>query len=350
MIVESRPVLGEEGPTPWQGSGLADTVVTAGGDVIPVRATARRPAWASLPLAVRHLIETSAGAPVSAAESTGTGFTPGFASRLALADGRSIFVKAASSTYDALHGWALSDAYREEVRKRRLLPHDIGAPTLLWHLDVDVDEERWVIAAFEHIGAAPPRRPWRSDQLRSVVNKLEAIAPALTPVPTGLSLESADELLMSGFEDRMGQLRSRSHNHRWLDAVEQLCRDHSALLAGSSVVHMDLRDDNVLISATGEVWFVDWNWPVAGAPWIDLVCLLLSAGGDGHDVEAVLAQHPLTDDVDPVAVDALLAVLWSFWADGMLRPVVASSPHLRAHQAWYADVTRNWLDQRLARR
>lgn len=350
MTDESREVLNGEARAHGLAGGGSDTVVTAEGVVIPVRATARRPGWASLPPAVQRLIERSAGAAVSATASTGTGFTPGFASSLRLADGRTIFVKAASSAYDALHGWPLSDAYREEVRKRELLPSDIGAPALLWHLDVALEAERWVIAAFEHVDAAPPRRPWRADQLRSVVDKLAEIAPALARVPTGLTLESADEHLMSDFEDRMGQLRGRHLDRRWLDDVEQLCHAHSTRLSGSGVVHLDMRDDNVLVSAAGQVWFVDWNWPVAGAPWIDLVCLLLSARGDGHDVEALLADHPLSRDVDPVAVDTLLAVLWSFWADHRLREVLPSSPHLRNHQAWYADVTRDWLSERLAQR
>ncbi len=333
-------------PRGWQ----HDTVVTAGGVALPVRATARRPTWQSLPPAVRHLIEESAGAAVSAAESTGTGFTPGFASGLTMADGRRLFVKAASSAYDAVYGWSLSDAYREEVRKRALLPRGIGAPAMLWHHDIDVDAERWVLVAFEYIDAAPPRRPWRAVQLRSVVDKLADVAPALAEAPVGLSLESADEHLMSNFDARMESLRAAPHDRQWLHQIERLCRAHADRLAGGSVVHMDLRDDNVLIDNAGDVWFVDWNWPVAGAAWIDLVCLLLSARGDGHDVEALLAQHRLTREVDPLSVDTLLAVLWSFWADGMRKPVPSGSPHLRDHQEWYADVTREWLHERLARR
>jgi hypothetical protein len=94
-----------------------DRVVTSTGVVVPVRATARRPVWTELPAGVRDLVEGRLGAGVVSAHSTGTGFTPGFASRLVLDDGRSVFVKAASSAYDRAHGWPLSDAYRDEVRK-----------------------------------------------------------------------------------------------------------------------------------------------------------------------------------------------------------------------------------------
>ncbi|MBA2773027.1 MAG: hypothetical protein H0U36_03145, partial [Nocardioidaceae bacterium] len=119
-------------------------------------------------------------------------------------------------------------------------------------------------------------------------------------------------------------------------------------LAGTGVVHMDLRDDNVLISDAGQVWFVDWNWPVVGPPWVDPVCILLSARGDGLDVESLIAEHPVFRGVPPRAVDCLLAVLWSFWGAAQHESVPAGSPHLRDHQRWYCDVTGGWLAERLA--
>ena len=98
-------------------------------------------------------------------------------------------------------------------------------------------------------------------------------------------------------------------------------------------MHGDLRDDNILVSDAGQVWIVDWNWPVLGVPWIDLVCLLLSARGDGHDADAILTASPLTRDVDPHEIDVLLGVLWSFWAAARHEdPVPTHSPHLRDHQ------------------
>ncbi|MBA2573517.1 MAG: phosphotransferase [Nocardioidaceae bacterium] len=330
----------------WQ----LDQVTTRDGVVVPVRATARRPQWRDLPPGVRELISDTVGAAVVAAQSTGTGFTPGFASRLELDDGRDVFVKAASSADDELHGWPLSDAYRDEVRKLSLLPDGIGAPALLWHHDAEVAGLRWIIVAFEYVEGAPPRRPWQSDQLHLVLDKLAATAPALTRVPAGLHLERADEHLMADFDERMTLLRESTGDSEWLDTVEQLCRDDSKLLAGESIVHMDLRDDNVLIGPAGDVWFVDWNWPVLGAKWIDLVCLLLSARGDGLDVESMCAGHQLSRDVEPIAIDSLLAVLWSFWGLQITEPVPPGSPHLRDHQTWYEEVTRDWLAERLRNR
>jgi hypothetical protein len=339
---------GDEGDeSGWQ----HDRVVTSTGVVVPVRATSRRPQWAELPEGVRALIESRLGSEVVSALSAGTGFTPGFASRLTLADGSSVFVKAASSAYDRVHGWPLSDAYREEVRKLALLPDGIGAPPLLWSEDCAVDGEQWIAVAFQNIDGRPPRRPWRQHQLDLVLDRIAAIAPLLRPAPTGLDLEPIGEHLAGNAEERLERIAPLEPDAAWLTAMSSLCADALAgAIAGDAVVHMDLREDNILIDSADQVWFVDWNWPVVGADWVDLVCLVLSAVGDGYDGESLLATHPLTRDVDPRAVNALLAVLWSFWAVGVLDPVPHGSPHLRDHQRWYLDTTRAWLERRLGGR
>jgi hypothetical protein len=90
---------------------------------VPQQATAVRPSWSELPAEARAIIETRCGADVVAAESMGAGFTPGFASRLRLADGRRVFVKAADETTRGL----FADSYREEIGKLRTLPDAIPA-------------------------------------------------------------------------------------------------------------------------------------------------------------------------------------------------------------------------------
>jgi len=339
--------VGRDEESGWE----RDRVVTSTGVVVPVRATARRPIWSELPVGVRAVLEGRLGSAVVSAHSAGTGFTPGFASRLVLDDGRSVFVKAASSAYDRVHGWPLSDAYRDEARKLALLPDGIGAPPMLWHEDCEVDGERWIVEAFQFVDGRPPRRPWRRDQLDLVLDKLAEIAPRLAPAPPALNLESIEEHLVGRVDDRLAKIASLEADEDWLAAVSRLCAEAAAgLIGGDSVVHMDLREDNVLIDPEGGVWFVDWNWPVLGAAWADLVCLVLSAAGDGYDADALLAKHPLSRDVDPHAIDAFLAVLWTFWAVAAHEPVPHGSPHLRDHQQWYLDTTRAWLASRLAQR
>ena len=329
--------------TPW----YDDHVLLRDGLVIPVRATARRPRWEQLPHAVRAAIEVAAGSEVITTWSAGTGFTPGFASRLDLADGTRIFVKAASSADDTQHGWPISNAYREELRKLSLLSHDIGAPALQWHRELEAEGEQWIVLGFEYADATPPRRPWRAEQLRSVLDAFVEHASELAVVPPELELESLADHLLATYPERLERIGDLEGDSEWLGVVANLCAEGWEQLAGTGVVHMDLRDDNVLINDAGRVWFVDWNWPVMGPPWVDPVCILLSARGDGLDVETLVAEHPSLRDVPPRAINCLLAVLWSFWGAAKHEAVPLGSPHLRDHQRWYGDATRNWLEERL---
>jgi hypothetical protein len=328
---------------------IADRVVTRDGRVVPVRATARRPHWADLPASVREAIEFRLDSEVVSTSSTGIGFTPGFASRLDLADGRRVFVKAASDADDARYGWQLSEAYREEIRKLRALPSNLPAPALWWTVDDDIAGVRWVILCFDYVDGAPPRRPWRPGELRLVIDALAELAPLVARAPDGLDLPHFAEKFHD-VEAWAAQVIERDGFSRWLDEITVLARESLTRCAGTTVVHMDLRDDNLLIGCGGKIWICDWNWPLLGASWLDLVCLLISVAGDGLDADAVLATHPLTRDLEPRSIDAWLATLWLFFTTSRELPVPAHSPHLRDHQAWYADATADWLHARLSRR
>ncbi len=329
-------------PYDWE----ADQVLTRAGAAVPVRATSRRPTWAELPRPVQGRIEAEADCSVLSTRSTGTGFTSGFASRLDLGDGRRIFVKAASGVDDVRAGWQISQSYREEARKLRSLPDGIGAPPLLWVVDETIDGDQWVIEAFQYVDGAPPRRPWRADQLQLVVAKLADIAPLLATAPPVLALATfADD-----FEDWRGWLdtvRARDGDSGWLNHIETLATESVERCSGESVTHLDLRDDNVLIGTDGQVWICDWNWPIQAAPWLDLVTLLISAAGDGHNVDDLLAEHPVTRTVEPRSIDSWLANLWLYFATAHDQEVPPHSPHLRDHQRWYFETTGDWLARRL---
>jgi hypothetical protein len=327
---------------------IADQVVTRDGRVVPVRATARRPQWVDLAASAREAITFLLGSEVIRASSTGTGFTPGFASRLDLADGRRVFVKAASDADDARYGWPLSEAYREESRKLRALPRELPAPELLWAVDDDIAGTQWVILCFEYVDGTPPRRPWQPHELRVVTDALARLAPLVAEAPEGLDLPLFAEEFPD-VEAWLARVIERNKSSRWLDQVSGLARESLTRCAGTAVAHLDLRDDNILIGRSGRVWICDWNWPLLGAPWLDLVTLLIGAAGDGLDADGVLATHPLTRDVELLSIDAWLATVWLYFTTSMERPVPVHSPHLRDHQAWYAEATEDWLRHRLSR-
>lgn len=311
---------------------------------VPHRATARRPAWHTLPDVVRAAVEERSGAPVLRARSQDGGFTEGFASRLELADGRRVFVKAAPP------GGHAHPAYRQEAKVVAALPEAVPATRLLWTADVD----DWVVLAFEDVEGRTPERPWDPAELAAVLGSLEVLAAALTPVPEALlplgALDDLDGEL--GFWRRCaaGGPDLAAVPHGWLHRVDELAALESTwtrAAAGDGAVHFDMRDDNVLLAADGRVLVCDWNWLLLGAPWVDLVGLLVSVHGDGLDADAVLATHPLTRDVPARSLDAYLVGLAGYFVGAAAQPPVESSPWLRVHQAWWRDAALDWLASRL---
>lgn len=301
---------------------------------IPHGRTARRLDWLLLPPMTRRLVEDRFGTKVVDATSAGAGFTPGCASVLTGADGRRMFLKAASKKAQR----PFADAYREEIRKLRHLPSGLPVPQLLWSHEDDL----WVLLALEHVDGHNPARPWRRDELDASLDTLEVLAQTLTPPP--LRLDTFAHEFADCLED-WDHVRATAPDWPHLEEAAELASHFATATAGNTVVHTDARDDNFLLTSRG-AYLCDWNWPVVGAAWIDTVCLLMTAFGDGVDADALLTERNLTRHVDPGDIDTLLALLSGFFLRRRDAPVPHSSPHLRSHQDWCAEVTWAWLAQR----
>ena len=307
---------------------------------VPTGATAVRPAWSDLPPGLRELIEAHLGAPVRRAVSQGSGFTPGFASRLELADGGRAFVKAASDE----RPWLLA-AYASEVTKLALLPAEVAAPRLRASLRESVGGSQWLVLVFDEVAGRPPVRPWRRDEAAAALAATAEISRALTPSPDGFPWEdlSADLARMQpAGEDPLEATEWQPHRP---ELCELLVATED-LLAGDTLVHGDLRDDNLIVDADGRMWVCDWNFPILGPVWADAVCLAISMFGDGLDADALLAGTGLLTGADGAAVDCLLTHLLRYFLASAGQEPNPTSPYLRAHQRWYAEVTAGWLRSR----
>ena len=308
---------------------------------IPHGHTARRLEWPHLPPHVRAIVEDRCGSTVASADSQGAGFTPGFASVLTCADGTQHFVKAASDKAQR----PFAEAYREEARKLAALPAAAPAPRLLWTHDGD----GWMVLATEYVASRPPARPWREADLLRCVGMVERLAGDLTPPPGGLTLDPIatefadwpaywdrlrdDPPDLPGFAEHAAQAAG-------------IAAGFAAVTAGSTLVHTDVRDDNLLLADDGRVLLCDWNWPVVGAAWLDLVFLMIGPRGDGLDVDAVLGASPLLRDVAAEAVDTVIALVTGYFLASAALPVPSTSPHMRAAQRWQGEVCWDWLGER----
>ena len=304
---------------------------------VPHGRTARRLEWAHLPPMVRRLVEGRLGSPVARAESQGSGFTPGFASRLTGEDGSRLFVKAASKKAQP----QFAASYAEEARKLGKLPDGLPVPALRWVHDDDL----WIVLGFECVDARSPKRPWRREELLSCLDTLAVVAETMNPVPAGFDLNPMTEEL-PGLVTGWGYMRT--HHPAWphLEDAADLAASYDNFPGNDCFAHTDARDDNFLVTEAGGTLLCDWNWPALAPVWMDAVDLLVSAHGDGLDADALLAEHPLTRDADPDHVDAWLAMLAGFMLEARDRPVPPSSPYLRVHSNWWAEATWSWLASR----
>lgn len=306
---------------------------------IPVGDTAQRPTWQQLPEVVHDWLTDHLGAAVTAASSRRSGYTAGFASRLWLSDHRRVFAKIANCE----HQWMV-DAYQQEAVKNRLLPAAVPAPRVIADFRAVLCDRTWHAVIFEDVDGRPPHRPWTPSDAVSAIHATETAAMALTPAPDGHAwLPLSTELgAMDGTKRAVIKQFWPGHVGEMSELAEALA--HSC--DGNTLVHADLRDDNMIIGDTGEAWICDWNFPVLGKPWIDLVTLLISMYGDGLDTDTVLTESPCSRDAPADEIDSLLADLALYYRIAADSPYVDNSPHLRAHQGWYADVTAAWLAAR----
>ncbi len=306
----------------------------------PIQDTARRLEWHVLPPSLRAAVADRCGSPVVAAHTRNRGFTPGFASVLECEDGSRHFVKAASTR--AQRGFAA--AYREEAHQLALLPPGVPAPALQWLVD-----DEWVALGIDHLDGRHPARPWQPAEVDACLDALEVVASALTPPPEHLvDTDAAEELapFLAHWEVLRADVPDVPLLAEHLDEAVELASGYAAVVAGNTVVHTDLRDDNVLLDPDGRAWFCDWNFPVRGAAWLDSLILLIGPRGDGLDVDRVLAERPLLRDVPDDHVDTVLALVTGYFLKSAAEPVPPTSPFVRDHQRWQGEVCWEWLCDR----
>ena len=186
---------------------------------LPLAFSGQRLDWRDLPRHVRARIAELAGAQVTAEISATSGFSPGFAAVLELADGRGVFVKAVSGEQNPVS----PDLARAEIRVSRALPPQVPAPQLLW----SSDDGDWVILGFEVVHGRSPELPWKPEDLRAVADAVGALADA-EPLP-GHALPRTDDQLA---EDFTGWRKLHALDARDQAPVRGPGRRHRPLVAG----------------------------------------------------------------------------------------------------------------------
>jgi hypothetical protein len=319
----------------------------------PPPAEGVRQQWSAVPPHIRHAFEAWAGSPVVEAVSQSTGFSPGVAAHLHLADGRALFVKAVSSA-------ANPDAprmHRREARIVGVMPEHLPVPRLRWFYDGNNDEDSgWVVLAFDVAHGRHPDQPWRLHQLQLVLDGLAELAERLTPspLPRGTARLAGQTLarhvcgwqqLTAGDGSDVVELLD-DWSRRNLGALAVLESRAPQAVSGNTLLHFDMRADNLLIG-DGQVWFFDWPHACEGAAWFDVVGFIPSVVMQGGPPpEEVFARYRLSGAADADAVNCALASLAGYFTRQALLPPPPGLPTLRAFQAAQGTIARRWLAQR----
>ncbi|GIH95149.1 phosphotransferase family protein [Planobispora siamensis] len=300
--------------------------------------------WQDVPEQIRQAVEARLGAPVADAVTQSGGFSPGAAVRLRLGDGRRAFVKAAGPEPNPF----TADIYRSEARIAAALPAGVPAPRLL----ASFDSEGWVALLFEDVDGRPPVDPWRADELDRVLDSLTRLAEELAPSP--IAAPPAEERFGEQFQGwrRLVEARETGADDlagldpwavRHLDALAETEARWTHAIAGDSLVHGDIRADNLLLTAGG-VMVVDWPWAFVGAGWFDLLGMLPSVRMQGGPPsEEVFTAHPVGREADPGAVTTVLTAVTGYFLRQSRQPDPPGLPTLRAFQGAQGETALEWL-------
>lgn len=203
--------------------------------------TTARISFDDLPAAVLADVERQAG-PIIKTETVSQGFNSEIAARV-FAEHGSYFVKGLKA--DHQRAWT-------QRREAEVNPFLRGiSPALLWQ----IEESGWLLLGFEMLEGHHADYSPGSPDLPKVADALRRMGEIPCPA---IELRHAEQRLANYVTD-----------------AAQL-----AFFTGSSLLHTDLNNANVLVDE--RALFVDWAWATRGAPWLDAgywVIWLIAAGG-----------------------------------------------------------------------
>jgi hypothetical protein len=303
-----------------------------------------RVAWQDVPQPVRGAIERVCGGPVIEARTQPGGFSPGVAARVRCADGTRCFVKAASAELNP-------DAPRLHRQEARVLA-ELDSLVAAGHLPVPrlwgtAELGPWFALIVDDVAGHQPLLPWRDGELDLVLAALDRLAEALTPAPApvptiaeylGTDLTGWRTLSGTPDDDRIDSWsRARLAELAGLEAT------WAAHAAGTTLLHTDIRADNLLVTGDG-VMVVDWPHACRGAAVADLVFFAPSVAMQGGPEPAILlARSRAGREASREALAAIVCALAGYFTERSLRPPPPGLPTVRRFQAAQGEVTRRWL-------
>jgi len=265
------------------------------------------------------------------------------------ANGARYFVKAVSArANEDTPGLHRQEAYVLAALEPLISSRQLPIPRLYG----TVDRPPWIALVLQDIPGRQPRLPWRAAELRQVVAVLDQLADVLTPAPVPVPTVS-ERLggMFTGWRTLAARPPGRDHLDPWsrarLDQLADLEATWTDHAAGETMLHADIRADNILLTSQGAM-VVDWPWACQGAAFTDLVLFAPSAAVQGGPPPAdLIASSRSGGAASPQAMTALVCAVAGYLTESSLRPPPPGLPTVRAFQAAHAAIARRWLTERL---
>lgn len=294
------------------------------------RAVGVRAPYDAMPARVRGWVEDTLGSPVVAAVDQVGGMSPGCATRLACADGTRAFIKAV--------GPELNPDTPTLVRREALALSLIGTHPMWAGLLASYDDGDWVALLLEDVEGSHPdldddatmaQLLRATDELTEVVTDRVADVPAPDPAAGGLNdLRASFERWAGAFEH--AEQLPRELLPAWVAADADVWRERVLALRddpAETLVHFDIRDDNLLQRPSGELVFVDWGQCGVGPDWLDPLLARL-ARVESPWFDDSLSSSPALARAGDEAVTAWLVGFGTFLAWRTVTAVDVNLPTL----------------------
>lgn len=278
-------------------------------------------------------IVAALGSPCLRAQPVQRGYSHAGRFVLELADGRRCFLKEATDPRSA--AWLRAEG---RIYNDRLLRAAAFLPRLL-AFD-DPGEDLLPALYLEDLSAALWPPPWSDALVRRTVATLAVVAAV--PVPPGVPELGAVWAKTTGWREVAADpgpfLALGLCDPAWLAAAlpTLLAAADPALVRGDSLVHMDVRSDN-LCFAGERTLLIDWNWACRGAADLELALWAPSLHAEGGPPPEALLPH----------APGLAALVSGLLAARAGLPEDAVPPGVRAGQRRQLGVALPWAARTL---
>jgi hypothetical protein len=238
--------------------------------------------------------------------------------KIAAFDYTADWLRAEHATYEALDGLAF-------------LPRLLG-----WD-----DDGVHPVLAIESFADATWPPPWNPEGIDAVRAALEQVH-AQTPPDHIHAMDHRREQLASWSSvaaDPEPVLRLGLCSAAWLEGAlpALLAAEAQAPLDGESLLHMDVRSDNLCLDIDRAV-LVDWNHAARGNPQVDLAAWLPSLEAEGG---------PRPDDVFPDCPAGLAVILAGYFISRAPLDPIPQAPHARGLQLAQSQTALPWASRLL---